>query len=586
MAFRTFLTLVSLAGAASAGSATHLLHEKREAAPQGFTSLGPAAPNAEITLRFGLAPNNIAGLQEKLFSISTPGSADFRQWLSADDVKSYVQPSAQTLSAFASFASANGLRTSTISPNGDWESITLPISQANSLFAADFQSFAHPDLPSPITRTLSVSLPVELAGHVDVIHPSTQFASPKTKQRLASNVNFPAAGKRTLPPRSRVVKRGTPDPSCDASVPTGIITPQCLQDLYGIPSTAATQPGNSILVTGYEDQWAQEADLSQFLALVRPDIPSDTTFAVETTANGTNPQGPGFARGEADLDVEYVVGVATGVPTTFLSVGGVFNDSALIDTLTFLDNLSDADLPTVMSTSYAQSESDFGISLATRVCNGYMALGSRGMSILLGSGDAGVRGNHVGKAACANNVFDATFPASCPFVTTVGGTIGLPPNEIAINFTGGGFSDYFPTPSYQSTQVSAFLKTVPDDFGGTFNRSGRGFPDVALQAWNYQVVVDGEPDTTGGTSAATPAFAGLIALINDQLLAAGKPVLGFLNPWLYVNQGTFGDVTVGYNSGFFCDASTTPAFTAIEGWDALTGLGTPQYGKLLAAALA
>ncbi|KAF7288912.1 Family S53 protease-like protein [Mycena indigotica] len=559
-----------------------VLLEQRSAVPQGFRSLGPAPSAVDVTLRFGLAPNNIEGLQAKLLSISTPNDENFRKWLSADEVKSYAQPSSQSLAAFESFLSTHGLTTSNISPNGDWASITLPIAQANSLFAANFHSFTHPDLPAPIIRTLSVSLPAELVGHVEVIHPTTQFAVPKPKQRLPS---FVPVNKQS---QSRVIKRGAQavDPSCDASIPTGVITPKCLQDLYGIPIAPATQQGNSILVPGYEDQWAQDADVAQFLALVRPDIPSNTTFTLQTTAGGTNPQGPDFARGEADMDVEYTIGIATGIPTIFLSVGGIFNDTALVDTITFLEGVPDNKLPTVMSTSYAQSETDFGRSLATRICNGYMALGARGMSVIFGSGDAGVRGNHVGRAACANNTFEATFPASCPFVTTVGGTIGLPPNEKAINFTGGGFSNYFSAPSYQTAQVAAFLDTVPADFGGTFNRSGRGYPDVALQAWNYQVVVAGEPDTSGGTSASTPAFAGMIALLNDQLLAKGKPVLGFLNPWLYANQKTFGDVTTGHNSGFFCDPETTPAFDAIAGWDALTGLGTPQYNSLLSAALA
>ncbi|KAJ7482011.1 hypothetical protein FB451DRAFT_1006791, partial [Mycena latifolia] len=61
------------------------------------------------------------------------------------------------------------------SPNGDWMSITLPVSQANELFDAQFEVFTHPSMTNTITRTLSVSLPSELVGHVDVIHPTTTF---------------------------------------------------------------------------------------------------------------------------------------------------------------------------------------------------------------------------------------------------------------------------------------------------------------------------------------------------------------------------------------------------------------------------
>jgi len=83
----------------------------------------------------------------------------------------------------------------------------------------------------------------------------------------------------------------------------------------------------------------------------------------------------------------------------------------------------------------------------------------------------------------------------------------------------------------------------------------------------------------GGTSASTPVIASIIALINDELLAAGKPTLGFLNPWLYANKDAFTDVTSGSNPG--CG---TDGFEALSGWDPATGLGTPVYSKLRTAA--
>jgi tripeptidyl-peptidase-1 len=161
-------------------------------------------------------------------------------------VKAFVQPSAETVSVFNAFASANGLKPTVISPNGDWVSLTLSVAQANKLFAAQFEVFAHSSMTSTITRTLSVSLPEELVGHVDVIHPTVEFVEPNA--RLA-------------PPVTILDKRATPA-SCNSSVASGVVTPTCLQDLYGIPATAATSAGNALLVTAYEDQFAQSADLS------------------------------------------------------------------------------------------------------------------------------------------------------------------------------------------------------------------------------------------------------------------------------------------------------------------------------------
>ncbi|KAJ7137306.1 family S53 protease-like protein [Mycena filopes] len=565
MALFNLLAILSIV---VASSARMVLHESRPAVPAGFLSHGAAPTDDMLTLRVALASNNIAGLEEKLTSLSTPGSSEFRQWLSMEEVKTFVEPSAETVAAFDAWASTNGLKPTVISPNGDWVSITLPVSQASELFAANFEVFSHEDMTETIVRTLSVSLPSELVGHVDVVHPTTEFVEPNP--RLAPAINL------------SVDKRAAPPASCDSSVSTGVVTPACLQDLYGIPTTPATQKSNTLLVTGYVGQFAQSADLSAFLKLLRPDIPSTTTFTLITTDAGTNPQNPAEAGTEADLDIEYTTGIATEVPLQFLSVGGNNFATALLDTTTFLDGV--AKPPSAMSTSYGSTESSFGSTMATKICNGYMALGARGISVVFASGDGGVRGNHDSTGVCANNVFMPVFPAACPFVTSVGSTQGFGP-EKAINFTGGGFSNVFPAPAYQSAAVAGFLKTVPANFAGTFNRAGRGYPDVAAQGWNFEIVAGGETGLVGGTSASSPTFAAIIALINDRLVAAGKPVLGFLNPFLYATQSAFTDVTTGHNSGFVCPASSV-AFDATAGWDALTGLGTPIFPDLLAAAMA
>ncbi|KAJ7844184.1 family S53 protease-like protein [Mycena leptocephala] len=562
---RKFLTVISIC-AVSAGRM--VVHESRAAAPVGFVSQGVAPAEQMLTLRVALASNNIAGLEEKLMSLSTPGNPEFRQWLSMEEVKAFVQPSAETVAAFDAFAAANSLKPTVISPNGDWVSITLPVSQANELFAAKFEVFTHPSLTETIMRTLTVSLPSELVGHVDVLHPTTEFVDPNP--RLAPVTSFS-------------LDKRAPAASCNSSVATGVVTPTCLQALYGIPTTPATETSNTLLVTGYVGQFAQTADLTAFLKLLRPDIPSTTTFTLVTTDGGTNPQSPSEAGVEADLDIQYTTGTATKVPVEFLSVGGNNFATALLDTTTFLDGV--AKPPSVMTTSYGSTESSFGSTMATKVCNGYMALGSRGISVVFASGDGGVRGNHDTTSVCNNNVFMPVFPAACPFVTSVGSTQGFGP-EKAINFTGGGFSNVFTTPSYQTSAVASFLRTVPSTFRGTFNKAGRGYPDVSLQGWNFEIVSGGVTGLVGGTSASSPTFAGIIALINDRLVQAGRPVLGFLNPFLYSTASTaFTDITIGHNSGFVCPASSV-AFDAAVGWDALTGLGTPIFSDLLAAALA
>ena len=220
-----------------------------------------------IDFRIGLTSSNIGGLQNKLMSISTPGSQTFRQWLSpgkyahrvfddvmylislyiVDEVKSFLQPSSASLAAFDSFAKANDLQVTTMSPSGDWLSFATTVGRANTLFGANFESFTHESMAEPLIRTLSVSLPEELVGHVEVIHPTTSFEGPNI--RFAPFIT------------SANDKRGIPA-SCNST-----ITPSCLQELYGIPTTPATQKSNSLLVTAYQNASAQRADIAVSLLL-------------------------------------------------------------------------------------------------------------------------------------------------------------------------------------------------------------------------------------------------------------------------------------------------------------------------------
>lgn len=162
-----------------------------------------------------------------------------------------------------------------------------------------------------------------------------------------------------------------------------------------------------------------------------------------------------------------------------------------------------------------------------------------------------------------------TSPRICS-VTSVGGTIDIP--ETAVNFSGGGFSNIFPRPTFQSFAVPAYLAAygdLPTD-AGFYNASGRAIPDVAAYAVDFEVVLSGYADLVSGTSCASPTFASVVALVNEALLAAGRPVLGWLNPWLYVD-GWRGltDITTGNN--FACSDFTT-GFQAAVGWDPVSPL--------------
>ncbi|KAH9010093.1 peptidase S8/S53 domain-containing protein, partial [Lactarius deliciosus] len=104
----------------------------------------------------------------------------------------------------------------------------------------------------------------------------------------------------------------------------------------------------------------------------------------------------------------------------------------------------------------------------------------------------------------------------------------------------------------------------------------RGIPDIVAQAVGFRIFLNGKEREVGGTSVATPTVAGVISLLNDWLILTGQDPLGFLNPWLY-GRGFRGltDITEGSNPG--CNLG---GFSAIVGWDPVTGLGTPNFRSM------
>ncbi|KAI0700484.1 family S53 protease [Cytidiella melzeri] len=541
------------------------VHESLEDIPSGFVKTSAADPDTQIKLRIALVQSDPNGLIDALYAVSTPDSASYGEHLTKEEVEKFVAPSQESVDAVNAWLKEEGVTATPISPAGDWISFSVPVSKANALLDADFSVFTHAETGKEAIRTLSYSIPADLQGHLDLVHPTITFPNPYGVRPVIST------------PSQKVIRREIDKVVPDATCSSSGITPACVQSLYGIPSTPATSKTNGLGVSGFIDQFANKADLTSFLKKFRTDMSSSTTFALQTLDGGSNSQTGSQAGVEADLDIQYTVGIATGVPVTFISVGDDFQDGDLegfLDIINFL--LGESNPPQVLTTSYGQNENTISRALANQLCNAYVQLGARGTSILFASGDGGVAGSQ--SSSC--KTFLPTFPSGCPFMTSVGATqLSGTTSETAASFSSGGFSNYFGIPSYQSAVVESYLTSLGSTNKGKFNTSGRAFPDVSAIGVNLEIIVDGELEGVDGTSCASPIFASVISLINDRLIAAGKSSLGFLNPFLYANPSAFRDITSGDNPG--CN---TNGFSATTGWDPVTGLGTPNFAALLAAA--
>ncbi len=340
-------------------------------------------------------------------------------------------------------------------------------------------------------------------------------------------------------------------------------TPPQLGALYDFPP-GTDGAGQTIAIVELGGGYAQ-TDLDTYFAGLGLPTPSVRAIGVDGAANraGADPQG---ADGEVLLDIEVAGALAPGAALAVYFAPNT--DAGFLDAVSEAIHASPA--PTAVSISWGQSEDAWTAQARTALDSAFADAAGLGVTITVAAGD---RGSSDGAGDGSRH---ADFPASSPNVLACGGTslqadpaAGTVASETVWNdgagagATGGGVSDVFPTPGWQA-QVG-----VPGP--------GRGVPDVAADAdprTGYRVLVDGTRMVIGGTSAAAPLWAALVA----RMAQAAGARLGLLNPALYagLSAGTAAaglrDIVSGNNG----------AYSASTGWDACTGLGSPVGTDLLA----
>jgi kumamolisin len=310
-------------------------------------------------------------------------------------------------------------------------------------------------------------------------------------------------------------------------------------------------------------------DLDTYFSGLGIPVPSVTAQGVD---GGTNVPGqdPNGADGEVELDIEVAGSVAPGAAQVVYFAPNT--DQGFIDAVTTAVQATPT--PVAVSISWGQSEDSWTAqsrsSLDAAIADG----AALGVTVTVAAGDNG------SSDGASDGQPHVDFPASSPHALACGGTTlqadpdtGVISSETVWNdgsrggATGGGVSDVFALPAWQASVG------VPDNASGS---SGRGVPDVAGNAdpdTGYQILVDGQQTVIGGTSAVAPLWA---ALISRLAQATGKS-FGLIQQQLYAGVAAgqaapgFQDITVGNNG----------AFSAGPGWDACTGLGSPNGTALL-----
>ncbi|KAJ6035916.1 hypothetical protein N7540_000195 [Penicillium herquei] len=551
-------------------------------------------PSADTTVQLSIAltRKNLDRLDYKLSKLSTPGNAQYGQWMNKDDIDSYFPITNDA----AVVAWLQGADISDITRNGALLSFAGNVGTINKLLDTEFAYYKKGSAVK--LRTTQYSIPDELSQYIELISPTVYFGQPHGSNSVPSQ------------PHKHVTRSAATNTTlarCEES-----ITAACLQRMYNVGNYSVNlSAGSRIGFASFDNESASYSDLAKYEAI--NNIPSQN-FTTQLINGGVNNQSFNLdGNDEANLDVQMVIAVSNPLPVVQYIIGG--SAVALPDAdepenepfLAFYEHLlnqDDSEIPQVLSISYGDDEQTVPEKYAKRVCNAIGLNTLRGISILHSSGDTGV-----GSACQASDLttpqFNPVFPATCPYVTAVGGTDGVA-HETAWNASSGGFSNYFDRAWYQNTSVQSYLDhyispQTRQYYSHYANFSGRGFPDVAAHSAYplIEIFSGGGPVKTGGTSAATPIFGGIIALLNDARLRAGKPVLGFLNPFIYSSgYKALRDITAGgsYGCGGIDPQTQQPVngslvipyahWNATRGWDPVTGLGTPDFQKLKALVMA
>jgi kumamolisin len=338
--------------------------------------------------------------------------------------------------------------------------------------------------------------------------------------------------------------------------------PNAVGALYDFPTTHGEGKGECIALIELGGGYRTSDITAAFAAM---GISPPTVVAVPVSGGSNTPGQDQGADGEVALDIQVAGGMAPGAKIAVYFAPNT--DQGFSDAISAAVHDA-ANAPSVLSISWGSAESTWTAQAITSMNSTFSDAATLKVTVCAAAGDSlATDGVNDGQA-------HVDFPASSPLVVGCGGTRIVASNNKLTNETvwnsdgggtGGGVSALFALPDYQNaTRVPVSVST---------GKSGRGVPDVASDAdpnSGYRIVVDGSAQIVGGTSAAAPLWAGMFALLNEAGGAVGQP-----HVTLYNNPSVFNDIREGNNK------SGSIGYAAGPGWDACTGLGSPNGAALL-----
>jgi subtilase family serine protease len=614
-----FFLLVSIVGLAQAQSTKAILHGSVPAWANSKNYKGSVDLSTVIGFRVYLGWNNPAAVVALAQAVSDPHSSSYRQYLTPAQFRQQFAPSHAQVAAVQSWLRSQGFTLIYTPKNNHYISAQGTVDQAQTAFATQFAAYK---VNGKTVRSPSsdISIPSSLANIVTAViglDESAEFVEP---DHLVDTNAPPPAGFRNAPPLSEYWAQLF----SSYSFPTGFTdlaysfvpwtvkgyTPAQIKGAYGISgfdgagqTVAIIDAYASPTILQDVNQWSINRGLptmssSQLVQVVPPGI---------YNRPNNSQQDPSSWYGEETLDVEAVHGMAPSAKIVFV---GAPNNRQDLDAA--MNHVVDERLAQIVTNSYGFPTELLPPGYVKPFEDTLIQAAIEGIGVYFSSGDNGDESSLFGFAT-------TDYPASSPWVTSVGGTsLGVSQTNTRVIETGWGTSNYNADPTTLVSTRTGWLYGAGGGVSKTFAEpsyqtsaglqlTGRGVPDVAALADPQTGLLIGETQTfpngtyydeyrVGGTSLACPIFAALMALA-DQ--AAGSPH-GFANPVLYANPNAFYDVvsvktavarrnyvnSVDATDGTvhrlrtFDDYAGSPSQHTNPGWDDVTGLGTPSSALL------
>jgi subtilase family serine protease len=523
----------------------HSLHGHVPAVIHNLPSTGTLPRSTQLNLVIGLPLRNSQILSNLLQQIYNPTSPQYRQYLTPDQFTEMFGPTEQDYQTAIAFAKSNNLTVRGLHENRLLVDVSGAAGDIQQAFHVELQTYQHP------TESRAYYAPGS--------EPSVESNIPVLDVSGLSNFRLPHPKNRRAVP-THPLEYASPK---SGSGPGGEFIGSDYRLAY-LPGVTLTGSGQSVGLVEFDGFYASDITAYEHQAAL-PEVP--LKIVLLDGFKGIPTRGPQSGNSEVALDIDMAISMAPGLSQVVVYEAG--------------PNGFANDILSAMSTNIAVKQFScswtFGTTPRTTMDQLFQKLAAQGQTFFDASGDSGAYSGSIDE------------PDDDPYLTSVGGTVlsTSGSGEVWVseavwnvgdgtNSSSGGFSKTYAIPMWQQgISMSA-------NHGST---TFRNIPDVAMTADNIFIVADnGMQEVTGGTSAAAPLWAGLIALVNQEAAANGLPAVGFINPAIYaIGKGggylaAFDDITFGNNTN-----SSTDRFQAVPGYDLCTGWGSPAGGSLIHA---